>query len=30
MLARMQNELFDLGADLCRPGDGSDGRSGSG
>jgi cob(I)alamin adenosyltransferase len=26
MLARMQNELFDLGADLCRPGDGSDGQ----
>lgn len=23
MLARIQNELFDLGADLCRPGDGS-------
>lgn len=23
MLARMQNELFDLGADLCRPGDGT-------
>ena len=23
MLARMQNELFDLGADLCRPGDGA-------
>lgn len=24
MLARIQNELFDLGADLCRPGDGTD------
>jgi cob(I)alamin adenosyltransferase len=23
MLARIQNDLFDLGADLCRPGDGS-------
>src|SRR5512147_780089 len=22
MLARLQNDLFDLGADLCRPGDG--------
>lgn len=26
MLARIQNDLFDLGADLCRPGDGSDGK----
>ncbi len=26
MLARIQNDLFDLGADLCRPGDGGDGR----
>ncbi|WGF90027.1 cob(I)yrinic acid a,c-diamide adenosyltransferase [Marinivivus vitaminiproducens] len=25
-LGRIQNELFDLGADLCRPGDGSDGK----
>lgn len=25
-LARIQNELFDLGADLCRPGDGTDGK----
>ncbi|MBS8273287.1 cob(I)yrinic acid a,c-diamide adenosyltransferase [Thalassospira tepidiphila] len=24
MLARIQNDLFDLGADLCTPGDGSD------
>jgi cob(I)alamin adenosyltransferase len=24
MLARIQNDLFDLGADLCRPGDGAD------
>ena len=24
MLARIQNDLFDLGADLCRPGDDSD------
>jgi len=24
MLARIQNDLFDLGADLCRPGDGSE------
>ena len=24
LLARVQNDLFDLGADLCRPGDGSD------
>jgi cob(I)alamin adenosyltransferase len=24
MLARIQNDLFDLGADLCRPGDGQD------
>ena len=24
MLARIQNEMFDLGADLCTPGDGSD------
>jgi len=24
MLARIQNDLFDLGADLCRPGDGTD------
>lgn len=24
VLARIQNDLFDLGADLCRPGDGSD------
>lgn len=23
MLARIQNDMFDLGADLCRPGDGS-------
>ncbi|HUA53650.1 MAG TPA: cob(I)yrinic acid a,c-diamide adenosyltransferase [Candidatus Sulfotelmatobacter sp.] len=26
MLARIQNDLFDLGADLCRPGDGTDGK----
>lgn len=26
MLARIQNDLFDVGADLCRPGDGSDGK----
>ena len=26
MLARIQNDLFDLGADLCRPGDPSDGK----
>ena len=26
MLARIQNDLFDLGADLCRPGDGGDGK----
>jgi cob(I)alamin adenosyltransferase len=25
-LARIQNDLFDLGADLCRPGDASDGK----
>jgi len=25
MLARIQNDLFDLGADLCRPGDGTQG-----
>ncbi len=25
MLQRIQNDLFDLGADLCRPGDGDDG-----
>ncbi len=25
ILARIQNDLFDLGADLCRPGDGSEG-----
>jgi cob(I)alamin adenosyltransferase len=25
-LARIQNDLFDLGADLCRPGDPSDGK----
>ena len=24
-LARIQNDLFDVGADLCRPGDGTDG-----
>jgi cob(I)alamin adenosyltransferase len=24
MLARIQNDLFDLGADLCRPGDGTE------
>ena len=24
MLSRIQNDLFDLGADLCRPGDGSE------
>ncbi len=26
MLARIQNDLFDLGADLCRPGDPNDGK----
>ncbi|MBO1075991.1 cob(I)yrinic acid a,c-diamide adenosyltransferase [Roseomonas marmotae] len=26
MLARIQNDLFDLGADLCMPGEGGDGR----
>jgi len=26
MLARIQNDLFDLGADLCRPEDGTDGK----
>src|SRR5258708_33378080 len=26
MLARIQNDLFDLGADLCRPGDPTDGK----
>lgn len=26
MLARIQNDLFDLGADLCRPGDPGDGK----
>jgi cob(I)alamin adenosyltransferase len=26
MLARIQNDLFDLGADLCRPGDPADGK----
>ncbi|MDX2102192.1 MAG: cob(I)yrinic acid a,c-diamide adenosyltransferase [Alphaproteobacteria bacterium] len=26
MLSRIQNDLFDLGADLCRPGDPSDGK----
>ncbi len=26
MLARIQNDLFDLGADLCRPGDAGDGK----
>ena len=25
-LGRIQNDLFDLGADLCRPGDGTDGK----
>jgi cob(I)alamin adenosyltransferase len=25
MLQRIQNDLFDLGADLCRPGEGDDG-----
>jgi cob(I)alamin adenosyltransferase len=28
MLARIQNDLFDLGADLCRPGNGSEGDGG--
>ena len=28
MLARIQNDLFDAGADLCRPGDGDDGGPG--
>lgn len=27
MLARIQNDLFDVGADLCRPGDDADGAS---
>ena len=27
MLARIQNDLFDLGADLCRPGDPADGQA---
>ena len=27
MLARIQNDLFDLGADLCRPGDVADGKA---
>lgn len=27
MLARIQNDLFDLGADLCRPGDVTDGKA---
>jgi cob(I)alamin adenosyltransferase len=26
LLARIQNDLFDLGADLCRPGDAGDGK----